>query len=133
MSIPSRPSDPMTADHGGPRPPLPAPLPVVPTRAAPATPTQAALAEAACRVDDEGCITCGDVALPLTVVEVLGSDARCRDDAGREELVAIDLVGEVAVGDLLLVHAGVALEQLDPRHDGLARHRSGNATDPVTS
>ena len=30
-----------------------------------------------------GCITCGDVAVPLTVLAVSGVDARCRDDAGR--------------------------------------------------
>lgn len=74
---------------------------------------------AACSLGDEGCITCGDVALPLTVVEIVGADARCRAADGRQELVATDLVGDVAVGDLLLVHAGVALERLDPslQHD----------------
>jgi len=61
---------------------------------------------------EPGCITCGDVAVVLTVAEVVGSDARCRDDAGAQELVATELVGEVAPGDRLLVHAGVALERL---------------------
>ncbi len=51
-----------------------------------------------CEVTD-GCITCGDVAVPLTVVDVHGSDARCRDDLGRTEDVAIELVDAVAVGD----------------------------------
>ena len=60
-----------------------------------------------------GCITCGDVAVVLTVATVEGSDARCRDDAGREELVATELVGDVAVGDRLLVHAGVAIERVE--------------------
>jgi hydrogenase expression/formation protein HypC len=64
-----------------------------------------------CEVTD-GCITCGDVAVPLTVVDVHGSDAHCRDDLGRTEDVAIELVDAVAVGDVLLVHAGVALERL---------------------
>jgi hydrogenase expression/formation protein HypC len=59
-----------------------------------------------------GCITCGDVALPLTVVEVSGADARCRADDGRAELVATELVGAVTPGDVLLVHAGVALSHL---------------------
>jgi hydrogenase expression/formation protein HypC len=62
--------------------------------------------------DDASCITCGDIALPLTVVEVVGDDARCRDDSGRSELVALELVGATAPGDVLLVHAGVALEKL---------------------
>jgi len=65
----------------------------------------------ACSAED-GCITCGDVAVPLTVVEVAGSDARCRDAAGREESVATELVGPVGAGDRLLVHAGVAIELL---------------------
>jgi hydrogenase expression/formation protein HypC len=64
-----------------------------------------------CSVDD-GCITCGDVAVPLTVVEARGSDARCRDDRGREELVAVELVGAVQPGQRLLVHAGVAIERM---------------------
>ena len=69
---------------------------------------------------DEGCITCGDVAVPVTVVavdmggEASGADARCRDDQGREELVATELVGPVGPGDRLLVHAGVAIERLEP-------------------
>jgi HupF/HypC family len=69
------------------------------------------LSGAACEITD-GCITCGDLAVALTVVEVHGPDARCRDAEGREELVATELVGPVAVGDRLLVHAKVALERL---------------------
>jgi hypothetical protein len=68
-------------------------------------------AGAACELTD-GCITCGDVAVSLQVVEVLGDDARCRDDEGREETVATELVGAVVPGDRLLVHAKVALERL---------------------
>ncbi|MDQ6873479.1 MAG: HypC/HybG/HupF family hydrogenase formation chaperone [Actinomycetota bacterium] len=60
----------------------------------------------------EGCITCGDIAVPLTVVAIAGMDARCRDEQGREELVAVELVGAVAPGDRVLVHAGVAIELL---------------------
>ena len=61
----------------------------------------------------EDCITCGDVAVPLTVVGVSGVDARCRDDGGREETVAIELIGVVAPGDRLLVHAGVAIARAE--------------------
>jgi len=65
----------------------------------------------------EGCITCGDIAVPLTVVSMVAMDARCRDEQGREELVAVELVGTLAPGDRVLVHAGVAIERLtkDPR------------------
>jgi len=66
---------------------------------------------ATCPVEP-GCITCGDVAVVLTVVAVEGSDARCVDEQGRLELVATELVGEVGPGDKVLVHAGVAIEKL---------------------
>jgi hydrogenase expression/formation protein HypC len=62
----------------------------------------------------DGCITCGDVAVPLTVIGVSGPDARCRDERGREESVATELIGPVLPGQLLLVHAGVAIACLDP-------------------
>ncbi|CAN5856754.1 hypothetical protein BH23ACT10_BH23ACT10_37270 [soil metagenome] len=69
----------------------------------------------ACAVDDDGCITCGDVAMALTVVEIGEYDALCRDDAGRTELVATELVGALTAGDRVLVHAKVALEKLAPQ------------------
>jgi hydrogenase maturation factor len=68
---------------------------------------------AACELTD-GCITCGDVAVVLVVVEVNGADALCCDDEWRTEVVALELVGDVMPGDRLLVHAGVALERLAP-------------------
>ncbi len=61
---------------------------------------------------EPGCITCGDIAVVLTVSTVEGADARCYDEQGREERVAVELVGEVSSGDRLLVHAGVAIERL---------------------
>ncbi len=61
---------------------------------------------------EPGCITCGDVAVVLTVASVTGTDARCRDEQGRSELVATELVGDVAPGDRVLVHAGVAIERV---------------------
>ena len=61
----------------------------------------------------DACITCGDVALPLVVVSVEGTDARCRDEStGAQEVVAVDLVGPLSPGDRVLVHARVALEIL---------------------
>ena len=59
-----------------------------------------------------GCLTCGDVAVVLTVTTVDGADAVCQDDAGREEVVATELVGVVAAGDRLLVHAAVAIARV---------------------
>ena len=61
-----------------------------------------------------GCITCGDVAVPLRVMRL--DDERglalCSDDDGNSETVEIDLVAPVAPGDKLLVHAGTAIARL---------------------
>ena len=65
--------------------------------------------------DAAGCITCGDVAVPLRVTS-LDRDrelAECENDSGQRELVEIALVAPVAPGDRLLVHAGTALARLD--------------------
>jgi hydrogenase maturation factor len=58
------------------------------------------------------CITCGDVAVELTVVETAGDDAWCEAPDGGRERVAVELVGAVEVGDRLLVHAAVALAKV---------------------
>ncbi|HZO76646.1 MAG TPA: HypC/HybG/HupF family hydrogenase formation chaperone [Solirubrobacteraceae bacterium] len=56
-----------------------------------------------------GCITCGDEGIPMRVLEVAGDGAVCVDEAGTHHEVAIDLVGAVALGERVLVHAGVAI------------------------
>lgn len=62
---------------------------------------------------DEGCITCGDVGVPLEVVALnAGPIAVCRDERGAQEEVDVSLVDDVAEGDRLLVHARVALARL---------------------
>jgi hydrogenase maturation factor len=70
------------------------------------------LAAAACAAD-EHCITCGDVAVPMLVVrleaDTLVSCRDANDDAAAETVVDVELVGDVAPGDLVLVHAGTAL------------------------
>lgn len=72
----------------------------------------------ACQVVD-GCLVCGDVAVPVSVVRTEhDEDPVCRDPQGNEGRVAADLVGRVQVGDRLLVHAGVAIERLDAESDG---------------
>ncbi len=60
---------------------------------------------------DEACITCGDVAVEARVVAMRGATAIVELDGAREE-VAVELVEGVGEGDLLLCHAGVALEKL---------------------
>ena len=61
-----------------------------------------------------GCITCGDVAIPLTVVRLDEGRglALCVDGEGASETVEIDLVAPVVVGDRVLVHAGTAIARL---------------------
>jgi hydrogenase maturation factor len=57
------------------------------------------------------CVTCADeaVAARVRTVEAL---AAVVDLDGRVERVAIDLVPDARPGDLLLCHAGIALERL---------------------
>ena len=66
---------------------------------------------AVCAVVD-GCLTCGDVAVPVTVITAGDPDALCRDDHGTEGNVGIELVAPVSRGERLLVHGGVAIARL---------------------
>ncbi|MGH2713915.1 MAG: HypC/HybG/HupF family hydrogenase formation chaperone [Thermoleophilaceae bacterium] len=62
---------------------------------------------------DDRCITCGDVAVEMTVLRVDDERGLALCEAGGEkETVEIELVGPVAPGDGLLVHAGTALQRL---------------------
>jgi hydrogenase maturation factor len=65
---------------------------------------------------DEHCITCGDQGIPMRVIALEGAGlALCADvaaDAEPGSTVDVQLVGAVAPGDLVLVHAGVALVHL---------------------
>jgi hydrogenase maturation factor len=62
---------------------------------------------------EERCITCSDAAELATVVRG-GEREATVELAGRRTQVAVELVGPVAPGDLLLCHAGVALELVGP-------------------
>ncbi len=64
---------------------------------------------------ERGCITCSDEGVPMRVVELEADDglAVCADGEGRQSEVMTGLVGAVAVGDRLLVHAGTALVRLE--------------------
>ncbi len=72
-------------------------------------------ADLAMRCEPEhGCITCGDEAIPLRVVEVDEPSglALCEGRDGRRESVEIALVGPVGPGDGVLVHAGTAIAEV---------------------
>ncbi len=60
---------------------------------------------------EDHCITCGDVAEPMRVLEVDEERelALCSDSAGGHHTVEIALVQPVAVDEELLVHAGTAI------------------------
>jgi hydrogenase maturation factor len=60
----------------------------------------------------ERCITCSDEAVEGVVVVADGAEAVIRV-AGEEERVAIDLVPGAGPGDVLLCHAGIALELIE--------------------
>ncbi len=59
------------------------------------------------------CLTCGDTATWVRVVEVdRGRDlALCVDEGERRHTVDTGIAGPVAPGDRLLVHAGTALRR----------------------
>jgi len=65
--------------------------------------------------DPHHCITCGDDGVPMRVLEL--DDARglalCADDAGTRRSVETTLVGALAVGETVLVHADVALTRME--------------------
>jgi hydrogenase maturation factor len=69
----------------------------------------------ACRTTDEHCITCGDEGIVMRVIELRDGDAVCADELRARHHVAFELVGPVAIGDDLLVHAGVAIKHLGAR------------------
>jgi hydrogenase assembly chaperone HypC/HupF len=70
---------------------------------------------AACDAADGHCITCGDEGIPMRVIAASGAEADCVDEARERHQVATDLVGPVAPGDEVLVHAGVAITHLGRR------------------
>ena len=64
---------------------------------------------------EHGCITCADEGVEVTVVAAAADGlAECADGNGVAGEVDVALVGDVAPGDALLVHAGVAIARLDP-------------------
>jgi hydrogenase maturation factor len=67
------------------------------------------LVDPSCGIDDRHCITCGDEGIPMRVTELLEGSAVCADEAGAVHRVAVDLIDDVAVGERVLVHAGVAI------------------------
>ena len=70
---------------------------------------------AACH-PEVGCITCGDEGVEMRVLTVDADTglALCTDDGGSASEVDLGIVAGVTPGDVLLVHAAVALTRLEP-------------------
>ncbi len=60
---------------------------------------------------DDVCITCGDVAVPVTVVELRAGDLALVDTGASREEISVALV-ETRVGGRVLVHAKEAIAVL---------------------
>lgn len=67
--------------------------------------------------DAGDCLTCGDVAVPVRLVEIHGATGVAEDREGRRVRVALDFVPGVAPGEVLLVHGGVAIGRLEQEHE----------------
>jgi hydrogenase maturation factor len=70
--------------------------------------------------DPHHCITCADegVAMRVVAVDEDRALALCAAPDGEHASVEIALVGAIAPGDALLVHAGTALTRLDTMEAG---------------
>ena len=88
----------------------------------PTTPRASAPADDPRCDPEQGCITCGDVAVEMRVVRIDHERdlALCEDDTGDRRTVEIALVHPVADSDTVLVHAGTAISNLGP-----AEHPTG--------
>ncbi len=53
------------------------------------------------------------MAIPMKVVEIDGPVAQV-EEAGVRRPARVDLIDDVKVGDYVIVHAGVAIDRLDP-------------------
>jgi hydrogenase maturation factor len=68
------------------------------------------------RAAAHACVTCGDVALAMRVLDLDAAErslACCATVEGRREEVEIALVAPVAAGEWLLVHAGTAIARVE--------------------
>jgi len=60
------------------------------------------------------CPTCADEAVPVRIVAVRpGAAALGQTADGREVEVLLDLVPQAGVGDVVLVHAGIAIAKVE--------------------
>ena len=54
------------------------------------------------------------LAIPMKVVEINGNTAKVEQE-GVSKTARIDFLSDLKVGDYVLVHAGLAIERVDPK------------------
>lgn len=72
------------------------------------------------------CGLCADAGTPVRVLAVKGTSAQVESEDGCAMEVAIDFVPRVDEGEILLVHAGVAIARL-PRATPIPRANQGSS------
>lgn len=70
------------------------------------------------------------LAVPLKVIEIKG-DTAVVERGGVSRKVRIDLLRSVDVGDYVLVHAGIAIERIDPEEADRTLHAIRMVTDEI--
>ncbi len=65
-----------------------------------------------CTLDQDGCSTCGDMVVPVRVLELTPPNALVEDRLGQQTEVAIDFL-MVKPNDIILVHMGVAIAKAE--------------------
>ena len=62
-----------------------------------------------CTLDQDGCTTCGDVAVPVRLLKLEGNSAVVEDRLGQRADVLVDFIKDAKHGDILLIHMGIAI------------------------
>ncbi len=60
------------------------------------------------------------LAVPLKLIEINGKDA-VGEALGMRRAVRVDFIPEPKIGDYVMVHAGFAIEKIDPEEARLSR------------
>lgn len=56
------------------------------------------------------------LAIPMQIIEMKDNGMACVEATGAKRDIALDLTPEAKVGDYVLVHAGFAIEVVDPQY-----------------
>ncbi|MEM7734398.1 MAG: HypC/HybG/HupF family hydrogenase formation chaperone [Deinococcota bacterium] len=81
-----------------------------------------------CTLEQDGCTTCGDIAIPVRVIQIEANNAGLNnvvveDRLGQQTEVATDFVDNVQLDDVLLVHMGIALSKITPSNIDVTKNQ----------